>query len=256
MFLVYVDESGDVGLQNSPSDYFCLSAIVIHESDWHNILEAIITFRKNLRLRYGLKLREEIHSSHFLHKPKELQRIAKSLRLRLLRDVLDFQATLPNFQMINVVINKKNKLANADVFELAWQTLMQRIDNILNYQNFARSNPQTQESAILFVDKTDEIKLRNLNRRMRRYNPIPNQIGLGSGYRMMPLKFIIEDAVHRDSAHSYFIQLADVNAYFLGQKFSPCSYVKKKGGRNYIERLKPVLFTKASKSHPLGIVIR
>ena len=133
---------------------------------------------------------------------------------------------------------------------------MQRIDNTLGYKNFIRSTAQNHDLAILFVDKTDEIKLRNLNRRMRRYNPIPNQIGLGSGYRMMPLKFIIEDAVHRDSAHSYFIQLADVKAYFLGQKFSPCSYVKKKGGRNYVERLKPVLFVQASKTHPLGIVIR
>lgn len=255
MFLVYVDESGDVGVNNSPSDYFCLSAIIIHEQDWHTTLEAIINFRRQLKVGYGFKLREEIHSSHFIHKPKESKRIAKSLRLRLLRDVLDFQATLPNYQVINVVINKKNKAVHADIFELAWQTLIQRIDNTLNYKNFIRSSVR-QDSAILFVDKTDEIKLRNLNRKMRRYNPVPNQMGLGSGYRMMPLKFIIEDAVHRDSAHSYFIQLADVNAYFLGQKFSPCSYVKKKGGRNYIERLKPILFTKASKSHPLGIVVR
>lgn len=256
MFLVYVDESGDVGTNNSPSNYFCLSAIIIHEQDWHDTLEAIINFRRQLKSCYGFKLREEIHSSHFIHKPKDLQRIAKSLRLRLLRDVLDFQAKLPNYQIINVVVNKKTKVAHADIFELAWQTLMQRIDNTLNYKNFARSNPQIQESAILFVDKTDEIKLRALNRKMRRYNPVPNKANVGSGYRMMPLKFIIEDAVHRDSAHSYFIQLADVNAYFLGQKFQPCGYVKKKGGRNYLKRLQPVLLTAASKNNPLGIVVR
>ena len=34
MFLMYVDESGDSGLINSPSTHFVLSGLVIHESDW------------------------------------------------------------------------------------------------------------------------------------------------------------------------------------------------------------------------------
>lgn len=256
MFLVYVDESGDIGLNNSPTNYFCLSAIIIHENDWHDTLEAIIEFRKILRQRYGFKLREEIHSSHFIHKPKDFGRIAKSLRLRLLRDVIDFQASLSNYQIINVVINKKNKPPKSDIFDLAWQTLIQRIEKTVSHRHFIGSLYNTKDSAMLFVDKTDEIKLRALTRKMRRYNPMPNKNGIGSGYRLMPLKFIIEDAVHRDSAHSYFIQLADVNVYFLGQKFEPCGYVKKKGGRNYITRLQPVLCTKASGSNTLGIVVR
>jgi hypothetical protein len=255
MYIVYVDESGDVGIQNSPSDYFCLSAIVIHESKWQDTLDRIIVFRKHLRLRYGFKLREEIHSSHFIHKPGDFQRIHKSLRLRLLRDAIDFQATLPDYQIINVVVNKKNKSQDSDIFKLAWQTLIQRIENTLKYRNFVGSN-NINDTALLFVDKTDEIKLRNLTRKMRRFNPVPNAFNLGSGYRMMPMQLIVEDAVHRDSAHSYFIQLADVNAYFLNQKFQANKYVRKQGGRNYLDRLKPVLFKHASNYNQLGIVIR
>ena len=108
MFLVYVDESGDTGLVNSPSNYFCLSAIVVHESHWQTTLNSVIGFRKELRASYGFKLREEIHCSHFIHKPGDFQRIPKSLRLRLLRDVIDFQASLLNYQIVNVVVNKKN----------------------------------------------------------------------------------------------------------------------------------------------------
>lgn len=254
MFLVYVDESGDIGLTNSPSNYFCLSAIVIHESHWQTTLDSIISFRKDLRIRYGFKLREEIHSSHFIHKPGDFQRIAKSLRLRLLRDVLDFQATLPNYQILNVVINKKNKQEGSDIFNLAWQTLIQRIENTLYYKNFIGSS-NVNDSALLFVDKTDEIKLQHLTRRMRRYNPVPNSFSMGFGYRMLPIRLIIEDAVHRDSAHSYFIQLADVNAYFLSQQFQVNQYIKKQGGRNYFKRLEPVLLKQASKSNNLGIVV-
>lgn len=255
MYLVYIDESGDTGLINSPSNYFCLSAIVIHESQWHSTLNAVIDFRKELRARYGFKLREEIHCSHFLHKPGDFQRINKSLRLRLLRDVIDFQAKLLNYQVINVIVNKKNKPANSDIFNLAWQTLIQRIENTLHYRNYMGSN-NTTDSALLFVDKTDEIKLRNLTRKMRRHNPVPNSLNLSPGYRMMPTQWVIEDAIHRDSAHSYFIQLADVNAYFLSQKFQTNQYIKRKGGRNYLDRLTPVLLKQASKSHALGIVIR
>lgn len=255
MYIVYVDESGDIGLQNSPSNYFCLSAIIIHESKWDQTLNSIIDFRRFLREKYGFKLREEIHCSHFIHKPAEFQRIAKSMRLRLLRDVIDFQANLSNYQIINVVVNKKNKQIGSDIFNLAWQTLIQRIENTLQYRNFIGST-NIQDTAMLFVDKTDEIKLRNLTRRMRRYNPVPNSFNLGSGYRMMPTQWVIEDAIHRDSAHSYFIQLADVNAYFLSQKFQPNQYIKRKGGKNYLDRLQPVLFKQASKKDLLGIVIR
>ena len=177
------------------------------------------------------------------------------MRLRLLRDVIDFQANLSNYQIINVVVNKKNKPIGSDIFNLAWQTLIQRIENTLQYRNFIGST-NIQDTAMLFVDKTDEVKLRNLTRKMRRYNPVPNSFNLGAGYRILPTKLIIEDAIHKDSAHSYFIQLADVNAYFLSQKFQPNQYIKRKGGKNYLDRLQPVLFKQASKKDLLGIVIR
>jgi len=48
MYFFYVDESGDTGLVNSPSRYFVLSGIVVHELKWHDTLEAIIAFRRSL----------------------------------------------------------------------------------------------------------------------------------------------------------------------------------------------------------------
>jgi hypothetical protein len=105
----------------------------------------------------------------------------------------------------------------------------------------------------MVVDRTDEKKLRVLSRRMRRYNPIPNQGA--PGYRQLPVTTLVEDAVHRDSLHSYFIQLADVNAFFLYQKLAPCAYLKKKGGVSYFDRLTPILCTRASSTNPQGIVL-
>ena len=253
MYLLYVDESGDTGLNGSPTNYFALSGFVVHELRWHETLERILQFRRDLRTRYGLKLREEIHSAEIIHRPGDLSRIAKSLRLRMLRDVLDFQANLPDVNIINVVINKTNKPPDFDVFGTAWETIIQRFHNTLSYRNFpGPQNPQ--DKGLIIVDKTEVKRLRDLRRRMGRFNPVPN-LG-GAGYRQIPVTTIVEDAVHRDSKHSFFIQMVDVNAYFLMQKYATCNYVKKQGGKNYFDRLAPVLCTVASRTNALGIVER
>lgn len=253
MYLLYVDESGDVGTANSPSRYFALSGFVVHELRWHDTLESVIDFRRHLRGRYGLKLREELHAGHFLHKPGEIARIGKSLRLRLLRDTLDFQASLSDISIINVVVDKAGKPSSFDVFETAWMTLIQRFHNTISHKNFP--GPQNADDhGLLIVDQTEEKKLRGISRRMRRYNPVPSMFGPSA--RAVPITTLVEDAVHRNSLHSYLIQLADVNAYFLYQRFQPSGYVKRKGARNYFNRLRPVLCTVASRADPDGIVLR
>ncbi len=250
MYLFYVDESGDTGLSNSPGRYFCLSALVVHELRWHDLMGKVKELRRDLRQNSGLKLREEIHAAHFIHRPGGLARIAKSLRLRILRQVLDFENSLNYLSVVNVVVDKQGKRPEYDVFENAWRALVQRIDNTIQYRNFPDpANPD--ERAIIIADRTDERKLRLLTRRMGAYNPVPSRIG---GYRNLPLVTVVEDAVHRDSAHSLLIQLADVNAFFLNQKLQPCSYIRRRGCRNYFDRLTDILCKVASSSDPQGVV--
>jgi hypothetical protein len=251
VYLLYVDESGDIGFKEASSEFFVLSGLVVHELKWHDTLDAVIAMRRGLRDRYGLRLREEIHSGPMIHKPGSLARIPKSLRLRLLRDVVDFEASLPDVSIINVVLDKKGKTAAYDPFEQAWKVLIQRFENTLSRRNFpGPQNPQ--DSGLLVVDQTDEAKLRSLARRMRVYNPVPNADG--GGYRQLPIRTLVEDPVHRNSLHSYFVQLSDVNAYFLYQKHAASGYVRRQGARNYFDRLDPILCTVASSSDPQGIV--
>ncbi len=251
MYIFYADESGDVGLERSPSRYFVLSGMVVHELRWHDTLQAIIDLRRRVRQTYGLKLREEIHAGHFMQRPGDARRVPKSLRLRLLRDVVDFEATLQDVSVINVVIDKHGRTPPYDVFHWAWMTLVQRFHNTISHRNFpGPQNPQ--DHGLLVVDRTEESKLRAVVRRMRRYNPVPSLYGLPT--RQLLLDTLIEDPVHRDSLHSYFVQLADVNAYFLYQKLQPCSYIRRKGARNYFDRLDPILCKVASRTDPQGIV--
>lgn len=69
----------------------------------------------------------------------------------------------------------------------------------------------------------------------------------GPGVRPIPITTLVEDAVHRNSLHSYFIQLADVNAYFLYQRFQPCGYVRRKAGGTIL-----IVFGRSCAQLPVG----
>jgi len=254
MYLIYIDESGDCGLKNSPTRYFALSGLVVHELRWKDHLEDMLSFRRQLRVRYGLKLREEFHASHFITKPGELRRIPRDQRLAMIREFATFLSRLRDINIINVVVDKAGKPERYGVFENAWQALIQRFENTISNHNFpGPANPD--ERGMILCDHTDDKKLFPLIRQMRRYNPVPNQPECSPGYRNLPLSYVIEDPVLRNSAHYYFIQAADLAAFLLYQYFQPNVYLRRKAGHRYLLRLDPVLCKVASPKHPLGIVM-
>ncbi len=55
MYLMYVDESGDIGLHNSPTRYFVLSGLVVHELRWQDTLDQFIDFRHRMRRQFTLR---------------------------------------------------------------------------------------------------------------------------------------------------------------------------------------------------------
>jgi Protein of unknown function (DUF3800) len=113
------------------------------------------------------------------------------------------------------------------------------------------------EFGIIITDNTDGMKLQKLVRKMAVHNPIPHTVsiyGMGSGYRNLPIRKIVEDPNLRDSKYSYLIQACDTIAYFLLQRFAPNGFIRRMGARNYFDRLEPVLNKRASRTDPLGIV--
>lgn len=249
MFLMYVDESGDVGMVNSPTQYFILSGIVVHELRWTQYLDELISFRRYLRDKYGLKLREEIHASAFINNPGDLIRIKRHNRLAILREFADQLASMSDLNIINVLVDKGPRPLEFDPFEFAWKVLIQRFENTISNHNF-RGPANPDERGLLVPDATDDKKLTTLIRKMRRYNPIP---GLGNT-RNMKLQAVIEDPFLKDSSHSLFVQAADLCAYLLYQWLRPNSYMRRKSGHNYFSRLDPVLCKVASRNDPMGIV--
>lgn len=253
MYLLYVDESGDPGLTGSPTRYFVLSGLVVHELRWAAYLDKLIAFRGRMRSTFGLKLREEFHSSQLLSRPRQLVRIKRNDRLTMIRAFANQLGQLPDLSVINVVVDKTGKAESYDVFERAWTVLVQRFENTISHRNFpGPANPD--ERGIVMCDHTADQKLLRLLRQMRRYNPVPHQVALRSGHRNLPLQYVIEDPCFRDSAHSYFVQAVDLIAFLLYQKVAPSAYMRRTYGCNYFNKLRPILCLVASSSDADGIV--
>lgn len=237
MYLMYVDESGDPGTNNSPTKYFVLSAIIFHESYWLDILNDLIAFKRSLKNQYGLMIKEEIHASAFLTgRPKLKNTIKRHDRLDLLKKCLDWLSNRADVSIISVRIDKQR---NIDPFERAWQLLIQRFENTLLNKNFP--GPFNNDKGLMFADNTNGQKLTTLVRKMRRYNPIPNMASIGGGSRNISLRAIIEDPSFRDSGHSLLLQMVDVVAYFTRQVYEPNKFVRTKGARTFYGRLYKVI---------------
>ena len=221
------------------------------------MLISLIDFRKEIKSKYGLVLKEEIHAQAFLQYQKHsVRKIRKDHLLLIYKKLLQFQSSLStNINIINVVVQKEGKDSSYDVFDMAWRVLFQRFYNTIEHQNF-RGPKNNSDKGIVVNDATNKEKLRQLIRKLRKYNPVPHhpEYPVNEGHRQIPLDLILEDPNHRDSLHSYFIQCCDVNAYALLQKLKANKYIKKKGGRNWFDLLDPALCKVANKGNPQGIV--
>ena len=250
MYLMYVDESGDTGLDHSPTRYFVLSGIVVHESRWRDFINMLIAFRRTLRSVYGLPVRGEIHASGFIsNRAFDLER---HIRLAILRNTLDELAKIDFISVTNVIVDKQGKPSQYDVFHSAWGTLFQRFENTMRHGNFPGSFRN--DYGMVITDAIGGNKLTRLVRKMAVINYIPHDPRFGIGSRNVPITRVIEDPHQKDSAQALPIQMCDVTAYFLYQKFAPNSYVKRQRASRYFDRLTPVLNRHASRFDPLGIV--
>lgn len=251
MYLMYVDESGDIGATTtSPTRYFILSAIVIHELRWRDILQDLVQFRQMLKATKGLKIREEIHCTDFISRPGPLVRIPRNDRLDIIKKCIDWLNAQPDLSIYSVVVDKNGKPPGYDVFLQAWNVLLMRFENTISYRNFPGPR-NTTDMGMVLSDNTDGNKLRTLLRKMRHYNMIPSLFG---GARNIKLQYIIEDPVLRDSQYSFLHQMNDVVAYCAKQLYEPNSYMKRKGANTFYKRLTHVGLSVVSKKNPYGIV--
>jgi hypothetical protein len=245
---MYVDESGDTGLSASPTSYFVLSGLVVHESRWRDFLNQLVDFRRRLRTNYGLPIRSEIHAAEFVN--RRVRAVGRSLisrpdKLSILQNVLDELARTRFISITNVVVRKSDKIGRTPPYDI--------FDTAMIYAYFPGRFKD--DYGMVITDATAGNKLLRKVRRMAVYNPIPNDPTFGGGYRNLPIVRVIEDPYGKDSSETLPIQMADVAAYFLHQRLKPNSFVQRMNARQYFDRLLPVLNAHASRANQFGVVV-
>lgn len=209
MILAYFDESGDSGVPgvvNTPTRFFVLTCVLIHQDEWLSSLDHLVRLRGRLRATYGMHARPEIKSSDIRRGRGVLEPLRWSLtqRMNFYRDLMKWMnATLTAAKCFSIVIDKAPAYSRKwEPREAAWTFAVQRLDRLAVDKN---------DKVMIFPDEGHGMFIRRLLRRLRRRQVIPGHFGRET--LSVPAERIIEDPNDRQSHDSYFIQLADWSAY-------------------------------------------
>src|SRR6187549_3511639 len=129
MYLAYLDESGDPGLVNSPTTFFVLSCVLVHDSRWLETLDALIVLRRRLRDKFGIPPSAELKASHFKVQKGIFHDIVLPIdqRMKIFRGLLKYQTYLP-IKVFAVAIDKAAAATHGyDSRKAAWKFALQRI---------------------------------------------------------------------------------------------------------------------------------
>lgn len=258
MHIAYYDEAGDDGFPKYSSPLFVLTAVYLHYLNWKPAFERIQNFRRQLRISHGLPVKMELHTKFFIldKNPYAALKLSDQARLDIIGMYCDLIASL-DLQIINIAIVKPRILkSDYAVLDTALKYSVQRIENDL------KPTVNTENKFLIITDEGRVGKMRKTTRRVQRINYIPSKFG--APYRS-PIRALIEDPLPKNSAESYFIQLADLVAQVVYLNAIVETPVGKLHGRtpaqvtptlitSWLDRLKASLNLQAAPQHPYGVM--
>ena len=89
MHFIYLDESGDLGLINSPTSHYILAGFSIHHGDWSAFSDWLKSFREEVQARYGFPAAKELHAAELLGGAKSLCGVGRHERLLIARQLIN-----------------------------------------------------------------------------------------------------------------------------------------------------------------------
>lgn len=206
VYLAYTDESGDSGFERSPSRFFVVACLLIHQDHWRGALDDMIEFRRALRDAYGIPTRSELKAEYFVkgRGPFRGLKMSRKKRMEIFADAIEFVASL-RFTAFAITVAKERIQARKinDPRQVAWAYLTQRLDT------FCRKHDPVEKTAV-FPDEGHAKLVRKVIRKGRRFQIVKGRFG---GNLDIKAEHIIEDPSDRHSQDSYFTQAADWAAY-------------------------------------------
>jgi len=209
MYFVYVDESGDTGeVAGGGSSTYALGVVMVDDENWASTFDQLLTYRRNLRDRYDVRVRSEIKANYLVRGSGPLLRLGlQPYERRLIYRSHLRQLAVSGCRAFSIVVDKRPKnLHGAELRTLAWETLLQRLERTTAPNGFLGPS----KFAIIHDEgEDDHIKL--IVRRSRRW------LTAGSAFGAGPLTFkidqLVDDPSPRRSHENLFLQCADLVAY-------------------------------------------
>ena len=203
--MAYIDESGNTGTVNAGGSLtYALGCVIVDADLWPSAFDELLTFRRRIRTKFGIHMRAEIKANYLLRNSGDLRAygLGPDARRLIYRAHFSVMQQLP-VRAFAVVVDKRNiNLPPSGCFDLAWETLLQRLERT-----------STKEKAMFAVlhDEGEDDAIRRWVRRSRRH--LTSGSAFGSGGFTNPARLLVDDPIPRRSSQSYFIQLADLVAY-------------------------------------------
>jgi len=187
---------------------------MVDATRWADVFDEIIQYRRFLKDNFKIPARAEIKANYLLRNggPFRQLKLSEAARFRIYRGLMGLQEKL-ELSTFAVVIRKDVMAARGSTVnsrDVAWEYLLQRLERFTTLGG---------TQVLISFDEGEGPIVRALTRKARRAGSAGSAFGTGSLRR--PARQIIDDPVPRKSHESYFIQLADLNAYAAFRKLYP-----------------------------------
>jgi hypothetical protein len=212
MHFAYIDESGDPGPKGSLT--YVLAVVLVDSRAWAATFDELIDFRRYVNAKFGVPVRAEIKANHLLqnHGAFRPLRLSERARHDLYRAHMRLQPKLglSTFAIVMKKASLAEKRADVDPRDVGWEYMLQRLE---------RFTTKGGEEVLIMHDEGDAQRVRKLARKARRAGSAGS--AFGTGILRRPATRVIDDPVPRVSSESYFLQLADLNAYAAFRRIVP-----------------------------------
>ncbi|EPY02000.1 DUF3800 domain-containing protein [Magnetospirillum fulvum] len=201
MYLLYLDDSGNSN--DASQRYFVLAGLSVFERQGHWLSEQLDAIAA--RFNPADPSSVELHGSPMLTGSKFWRSVPRSDRIQAIRDALGVFAVSHRDNRAFGVAVQKEAISPRDAVDYAFEQISSRFDHYL-MRLFKSGNPQR---GLMILDKsTREAAIQNLAIDFK-----------NNGHSFGKLRNMAEVPVFLDSRNSRLVQLADLIAYAIFQKF-------------------------------------
>jgi hypothetical protein len=233
MHLIYIDDSWERPTQT-------YAAIAVAASSWRASFNEILTWRRHLKASDGIFIRREFHATEFVAGRGRigLEVVTKYRRCQIFREAFSLLNGLHGVKVFTSCRTSRP--------EWAFERLLTRIHKTM----------ETWDShAILIVDEGKELEMTRLCRKMAVFNPVPVYTGPRTLVTQnIATHRILEDPFFKDSAKSFFVQMADFVAYGLLRREQHLASKNKYGLHGCFDLLADVVVREASPKDGMGVI--